>query len=121
MRDKRVVIYGGTRLDRKTSHFVSRVACEFLKNEHIALPTGGFRRAADQPPRTTPTDVAAMTGAALFARQHRVPLEPCLEIWVPEPTKDRKMEGMERFPKGKVLPGCPPRHDVSGWFKWLTP
>src|SRR5215217_5333551 len=98
MRNKRVVIYGGTRLDRKTSHFVTRVACELLKNERIVLATGGFRRAADQPPKTTPTDVAAMTGAALFARKHRAPLESCLEIWLPEPTKDRKTEGVERFP-----------------------
>lgn len=108
MRNKRVVIYGGTRLDSRVATFVSRLAYALLTaNDSIVLATGGFKRSLDSPPTVTSTDVAALRGAETFASELKVPLESCLETWLPEPSKDRIDEGVERFSAGKheVLPG----------------
>ena len=105
MRNKRVVIYGGTQLNQALSKFVSLLAYELLKNERIMLVTGGFTAAGNQPSDKIPTDVAVLNGAELFAKEHGVPLDTILEAWLPEPAKDRREEGVERFPGGKVIPG----------------
>jgi hypothetical protein len=102
MRNKRVVIYGGTDLDKQpTGDFVSALAYALLDNDSILLATGGFARRAASAPRAISTDVAAADGARKFAAERGIPLEECLETWLPEHGRDRLDEEVERFEAGK--------------------
>jgi hypothetical protein len=108
MRNKRVVIYGGTTLDdKKVSPFVTDLAYALLHNERIVLATGGFESSAEVHAPLVSTDVAVLRGATRFASERAIPLESCLETWLPEPDKDRKTEGVQRFKEGTLqqLPG----------------
>src|SRR5918994_1983028 len=68
MRNKRVVIYGGTDLDKQPmGDFVSALAYALLGNDSILLATGGFARRAASAPHAISTDVAAADGARKFA------------------------------------------------------
>ncbi len=103
MRNKRVVIYGGTDLDPLLAQYVTGLAQEFLKTNQILLATGGFKRHLKQEPDTQPTDVAVLSGAQAFAFERKVPLESIFETWLPESAKDRREEGgIERFREGRV-------------------
>jgi len=100
MRNKRIVIYGGTELDSLTSEYVTKLAFELLENDRILLATGGFGKPKQGPHKGTSTDLSVLRGAEAFVRERHLPLESVLETWVPEPTKDRG--GVDRFKKGKV-------------------
>ena len=100
MRNKRVLVYGGTRLDKQVSTFVIEQACQLLGNESIRLMTGGFERSALTGNDEMSTDHAALEGARRFARG--APLDEYFETWLPDPTKDRAAEQVERFRAGKT-------------------
>src|SRR5215510_819597 len=103
MRNKRIVIYGGTDLDSRTSEYVTKLAYELLKNDRILLATGGFAKPRKGPHEGTSTDVSVLRGAEEFADDRNLPLKSVLETWIPEPTKDRRDRGgVDRFRKGKV-------------------
>ena len=102
LRNKRVVIYGGTTLDAPVASFVSRLAYSLLKNESILLVTGGFKGASDDRRGPVSTDVSVRDGARQFAINSGEPLESCLETCLPEPSKDRHDVDPDRFQDGKV-------------------
>ena len=110
MRNKRVVIYGGTDLIRDSAvpKFVRSLAYELLKTDQVRLATGGFKSYRNQESdgeskKVQSTDVAVLEGAQQFASDQNLPLESVFETWLPEETKDRRDEGgPDRFREGKV-------------------
>jgi len=78
MRNKRVLIYGGTRLPDALARFVSDLAYRLLENESIRVMTGGFGRSAETREGEMSTDMAALRGAQAFGRG--VALDETLEI-----------------------------------------
>jgi hypothetical protein len=102
LRNKRVVIYGGTELDPPVASFVSRLAYSLLKNESIMLVTGGFKGRSDDRSGPVSTDVSVRDGARHFAVNSGEPLESCLETCLPEPFKDRRELDPDRFHDGNV-------------------
>jgi hypothetical protein len=101
MRNKRVLVYGGTLLEDKPARFVSDLAYRLLGNESIRLMTGGFERFAKTSTGLMSTDMAVLRGVQEFVGDNGVSLDECLETWLPDPSKDRTIEGVERFRQGK--------------------
>lgn len=103
LRNKRVVVYGGTELDPPVASFVSRLAYAVLKNECIILVTGGFKGRSDDRDGPVSTDVSVRDGARDFAMDSGEPLESCLETCLPEPVKERRDVDPDRFHDGNVV------------------
>jgi nucleoside 2-deoxyribosyltransferase len=101
-RNKRVLVYGGTLLKRKRARFVSDLTYRLLENKSIRVMTGGFRRSAATRDDLTSTDMAALEGVQRFVRDNSTQVDKCLETWLPDPTRDRAGEQVERFREGKV-------------------
>src|ERR1700739_4603252 len=102
LRNKRVVVYGGTELDPPVASFVSRLAYALLKNESIVLVTGGFKGKSDDRRGPVSTDVSVRDGARDFRRDSGEPLERCLKTCLPEPLKERSDVDPDRFHDGNV-------------------
>ena len=101
MRNKRVVIYGGTDLTPPVTDYITSLSYELLEQIPCVLATGGFKKYFNSTANVQSTDVSVLNGARKFASIKDIPLESVLETWVPEPTKDQRQEGLvERFDEG---------------------
>jgi hypothetical protein len=100
--EQRILIYGGTALDTSLSLFVEELTFSILNHRKVTIVTGGFLHFHNNT-KARSTDYSALCGAQRFAHLSNVPLEECLETWLPDMMKDRRMEGVERFKEGKVV------------------
>ena len=107
-RPRRVVLYGGTKLERPVASFVERLAEALLHNESIRLAVGGFKGESDDRTQLVSTDICVRDGALKFVKGDRDLLKECLETWLPEGAKDRKDVDPHRFREGEI-------HELDGY------
>ena len=98
-----IAIYGGTELTKSESGFIQDLSYALLKNTDFVLVTGGFQSSADLPKDAISTDHSVWLAARQIITENKsFILEERLETWIPDPSLDRKEEGIKRFSNGRV-------------------